>query len=133
MPDRHIAPRKRVVRVSRTGKWGNFVWTHALECGHVEKRKRKSSRSHIGCAACVEEQRLLIKVFELEEQLSAVPVDQTLQTEGIALRSAARIASLLSIPVEFVDVKMTDSPAGLVISGASVWVPKEILENLGSG
>lgn len=74
-----------------------------------------------------------MRVFEMEEKLASPPVDPNLQTEGVALRAAARIANMLSIPLEFVDVKIANTPTGLSIAGTSIWVPKEITENLGLG
>jgi hypothetical protein len=65
----------------------------------------------------------------MEEQAAEQPINDFV-AEDKAQKMAASVAKVLSIPVEFVDVKLSDSGNGLKVTGASVWIPKEILENL---
>lgn len=51
--NRKKAPQKKVMEISRTGRWGSVVYLHALECGHVEERKRPSKTESVACAKCV--------------------------------------------------------------------------------
>ena len=51
--NRKKAPQKRVLDITRTGKWGSVVYLHSLECGHVEERKRPSKTDVIACGKCV--------------------------------------------------------------------------------
>ena len=126
--DRHRGPRQKVIRVAKTGEYGTTIWSHWLDCGHVEKRKRKAPFPHIGCGACVAQERLLINVMRMEE--TTAPSVSDFAIEDKAKKVAASLARSLSIPVEFVDIKLSDTGFGLRMTGASIWVPKEILETL---
>lgn len=51
--NRKKAPQKKVLEITRTGKWGSVVYLHSLECGHLEERKRPAKTKVIACGRCV--------------------------------------------------------------------------------
>ena len=51
--NRKKAPQKKVLEITRTGKWGSVVYLHSLECGHVEERKRPAKTKVVACGKCV--------------------------------------------------------------------------------
>lgn len=52
---RRSAPRRAVVSVEHRTGYGKTWWLHSLECGHVERRKRKAPAAMIGCLTCERE------------------------------------------------------------------------------
>lgn len=135
MSDRHKAPRRAVLSVTHVGSYGTTLWLHRLECGHVEKRKRKAPASAIGCSVCVDEQRTeaksLVQMMKLPDEEFFTSSD--VEVEDQAYRVAAEIASRLNISSGMVDVQISASSGNLRIMGASVWVPGDIAVSLLSG
>ena len=121
MSDRHSGPRREVKRVRRVGFYGSVWWLHDLECGHVERRKRASSKSEIGCAACKSDERLLINVLRTPEFDSGR--DAQVQVEADQLR--ARLASALGVPLDAVGVQVATGGQGLQVSGAMIFLHPE--------
>ncbi len=121
MSDRHSGPRREVKRVRRVGSYGSVWWLHDLECGHVERRKRASSKSEIGCAACKSDERLLINVLRTPEFDSAR--DAQVQIEADQLR--AKLASALGVPLDAVGVQVATGGKGSHVSGAMIFLHPE--------
>lgn len=121
MSDRHSGPRREVKRVRRVGSYGSVWWLHDLECGHVERRKRASSKSEIGCGACKSDERLLINVLKASEFDPGR--DAQVQIEADQLR--AKLASALGVPLDAVGVQVAAGGQGLQVSGAMIFLHPE--------
>lgn len=121
MSDRHSGPRRQVKRVRRVGLYGSVWWLHDLECGHVERRKRASTKSAIGCAACKSDERLLINVLRAPEFDPGR--DAQVQIEADQLR--AKLASALGVPLDAVGVQVATGGQGLQVSGAMIFLHPE--------
>lgn len=121
MSDRHRGPRREVKRIRRVGGYGSVWWLHDLECGHVERRKRASSKTRIGCAACKSDERLLVNVLRGSEFDSG----RDAQVQVDADRLKAKLSSALGVPLDAVGVQVTTSGRGSQISGAMVFLHPE--------
>lgn len=130
MGDLHRAPRQKVLAVRHVGGYGSTQWVISLECGHTEKRKRAPKTDHVGCRTCVQDERLLIDVLRMPSETPTAVVNPDNQVVLDAARLAARIASLLKVTLEMVDVRISAGDQGLEIQGASVWIPKESLSEI---
>jgi len=124
--ERHKAPRRRVAGVSHVSGYGATWWLHRLECGHVERRKRKAPAPSIGCTACRQQMLTQAQTFI---ELSRLPNDEVgrgddASVELEAQRLAAEVASRLRIQPELVQVHVSPTINGLVIDGATVWLPR---------
>jgi hypothetical protein len=125
MGDRHKGPRKEIVGVKKIGSYGTTWWLHDLECGHIERRKRKSPLDHIGCASCKQSERLLINVLREEEDPAT-----DMQVEIEASRLRAGLSASLGIPLESVEVNIRMVGRASVITGAMVWLHTEAAKNV---
>lgn len=125
MGDRHKGPRKQIVGVKKVGSYGTTWWLHDLECGHIERRKRKSPLNQIGCASCKQSERLLINVLREEEDPAT-----DMQVEVEASRLRAGLAASLGIPLESVEVNIRMVGRTSVITGAMVWLHPEAAKNV---
>lgn len=52
MSSLNSAPKQTVIDIWKTGTYGQTVWHHRLDCGHVAQRSRRSPAQAIGCLAC---------------------------------------------------------------------------------
>lgn len=130
MGDRHRAPRRKVRSVRKIGSYKTTEWVISLDCGHTERRKRSPKTDRIGCAACVNDERLLINVLRMPGEEPIASVDPDNQVLFDAALITANIASLLRIPSEMVDVRVSATDSGLRLEGASVWIPGDSLNFL---
>lgn len=121
MGNRHSGPRRSVVRVRRVGNYGSAWWLHELECGHIEKRKRKSPKSEVGCAACKADERFKVGL----ERTSQFDASSDAQVEVEADQLRARLASALGVPLDAVGVQVAMSGQKLQISGAMIFLHPE--------
>lgn len=125
MSDRHRAPRRKVLSITNTAGYGQTWWFHRLDCGHVEKRKRKAPADTIGCSTCVEEERRFtrgaVDMMRLPPETDAGSDEASVELQ--AGRVAAEVASRLRVPTEMVDVQVSYVGSGLAITGVSVWMP----------
>ena len=131
------APRREVVEITRTGKWGKVTYQHRLSCGHIESRPRAASSSSLACAWCLRAQEkdkeiLSLVVpeekgiyFEHEEEQSITDFDFFVEK----LRSG--IASKFSIPIDAVDITVVDSNGKFVIKSAVVFLSSSDVARLG--
>lgn len=121
MSDRHTGPRRKVQQVRRVGSYGSVWWLHDLECGHIERRKRASTKAMIGCASCKSDERLLINVLRSPEFDSGY--DAQVQIDADRLR--AKLAAALGVPLEAVGIQVTMEGRVPQISGAMVFLHPE--------
>lgn len=117
--------------MTRTGAYATTEWVHRLECGHVERRKRRAPQTHIGCAMCVEEERSRARTLHAELVLKdELPVVDDAAIETKAAQIAAEIAARLRVQVEMVDVRLVDAGGRLKVDGATVYVPADVALSL---
>jgi len=127
------APQRKVVEITRTGKWGSVVYLHALECGHVEERKRPAKTAVIACAKCVmaedfgQQTRDLVRIgvgYEAitEMEMKPDPIEILFSSsERNVERIRARIARVLGIQPDGVNV-FVEQDENMLVSGATVFL-----------
>jgi len=127
------APQRKVVEITRTGKWGSVVYLHALECGHVEERKRPAKTAVIACAKCVmaedfgQQTRDLVRIgvgYEAitEMEMKPDPIEILFSSsERNVERIRARIADVLGIQPDGVNV-FVEQDENMLVSGATVFL-----------
>jgi hypothetical protein len=98
------APRRKVLKIERTGDWGGISYCHQLSCGHKENRQRKSSTKSLACVTC-------LKLNKAEEQIKQISSSSFLSSEEDDLNQESEInstrASLalhFGVPLESVDI-----------------------------
>lgn len=124
------APKRRVDRIEKTGVWGNYEYVHYLECGHADVRKRAASTPTVACTDCVravvkgEELKALVAVpqraviMDVDDMIS-LDEDHLVEVEAGSLK--AGLASALGIPLESIDVVVSDVDSRLVVSSVVVF------------
>lgn len=120
------APRREIVEVRRSGDWGEVEYAHVLACGHQEIRKRKSTKTHIGCLGCLrasEFEESLKKIqprIEPLEVIAPLPewtlVEESASSEAEVERLRAAIAAHLGISPDSVDVVTSQQTGKLEVS-----------------
>lgn len=120
------APRRDVVEISREGAWGRVKYKHLLSCGHIETRPRAASTPKLACAWCLraesknEELKALTSGIQL---IDTSDINQKLANEEIDIsRTKAIIASRFQIPIEAIDVVVSDVNGNLVIQHALLFL-----------
>jgi len=127
------APQRKVVEITRTGKWGSVVYLHSLECGHVEERKRPAKTRVVACAKCVmaedfgQQTRDLVRIgvgYEAitEMEMKPDPIEILFSSsERNVERIRARIADVLGIQPDGVNV-FVEQDENMLVSGATVFL-----------
>ncbi|MBM4210843.1 MAG: hypothetical protein FJ187_09900, partial [Gammaproteobacteria bacterium] len=127
------APQRKVVEITRTGKWGSVVYLHALECGHVEERKRPAKTAVIACAKCVMAEDFGKQTMDLvrigvgyetitEMEMKPDPIEILFSSsERNVERIRARIADVLGIQPDGVNV-FVEQDENMLVSGATVFL-----------
>jgi hypothetical protein len=119
------APRREVVSIERTGRWGQVTYQHKLSCGHVESRQRPAQSQTLACAWCLrtssidQEMKALTSPqipTHIKEEQSIVDLEMDVE------KLRAGIASKFSIPVDAVDISVQDIRGELVITSAIVFL-----------
>jgi len=119
------APRRAIVNIERSGSWGEVTYSHALECGHTENRKRPSTSTSIACAGCVRAEQYRQQAAKLPPP---VDDDEILDDIGSRLAVAEKTAAQLkaeivahfNVPAEAVDIAMDDENGTLQPSYAVI-------------
>jgi len=127
------APQRKVVEITRTGKWGSVVYLHALECGHVEERKRPAKTAVIACAKCVMAEDFGKQTMDLvrigvgyeaitEMEMKPDPIEILFSSsERNVERIRAKIADVLGIQPDGVNV-FVEQDENMLVSGATVFL-----------
>lgn len=130
---RKKAPKRDVVEITRSGEWGNVVYRHLLDCGHIETRKRVAPSSQMACTWCVVADA---KDAELRTLTAARPQTQTLidvtdlidvaspdiAADEDAMRLQGALANSLGITVDSIDVVLEDVDGELSVAYALVFL-----------
>lgn len=122
--ERRRAPRRRVVSIEKTGRWGNVVYSHTLSCGHKDVRKRAASSSEISCIWCLRAEERDKEIKALASPLkSNVFYDDNLADEEIKIeKTRAALAAKLGVPMEAIDISVEDSAGSLFIRSAIIYL-----------
>jgi|TARA_Y100000310_G_scaffold89170_1_gene86303 hypothetical protein len=125
--ERRKSPRRAVEQIERTGGWGNVRYHHHLACGHIEVRPRASKAPKLACAWCLRaaqrdpELRLPSVV---DKQLTVIAdIDESLSRDEVEIEGIrARLARVLAIPGDAIDMVVTDVGNSLIIQSAVVFL-----------
>lgn len=121
------------MEITRTGKWGSVVYLHALDCGHLEERKRPAKTEEIACAKCVmaddfgQQTRDLVRIgvgYEsiTEMEMTPDPIEILFSSsERNVERIRSRIARILGIQPDDVTVYV-EQDENMLVSGATVFL-----------
>lgn len=120
------APRRDVVSIERTGRWGQVTYQHKLSCGHVESRQRPAQSPTLACAWC-------LRINTLDKDFKAITAPQTpihvkkeeqsiVDLEMDVEKLRAGIASKFSVPIDAVDISVQDIHGELVVTSAIVFL-----------
>lgn len=111
------------------GSWGNVVYEHFLDCGHVERRPRAATSNSLACAWC-----LRSRAKELEMRALASPaktVEPDLQhTEVEIAKVKAQLAHTLGVSLEQIEISVVDKFGEQKISGAVVFLSESNINKL---
>ena len=128
-PEHRTAPRRTIESIDRKGIHGSVKYHHLLECGHTEIRTRASRAPKLGCAWC-------FRTAEKEREVGAITLspirtldyDERLgQNEVSVARLRGSLASALGVPIEAVDLVVTERGADLTVESAVVFLsPRDI-------
>ena len=129
------APRKEIVRIEKTGSWGQVEWLHHLECGHIESRKRKSSTKVLACTSCVLADRQKEQFVELSRVAGDVELLDELGSKlAVGERTVAQIRAALAarfaVPDDAVEVVVDDDSGTLEVSYAVVLLTLDEIRRL---
>ncbi len=126
------APRRTIESIDRKGIHGSVKYHHLLECGHTEIRTRASRAPKLGCAWC-------FRTAEKERDVGAVTLspmrtldyDERLgQNEVQVARLRGSLASALGVPIEAVDLVVTERGADLTVESAVVFLSPGDIDRL---
>lgn len=117
---RRLGPRRRIVQISRTGRYGSVQYLHLLECDHVEVRKRASRAPEIACGSCVAGEPMPAPLGSLEPTESWDSLLASVEHAGAVAQAA--IATRLGVDADAVNVQMAAGPEGMKIAGATVYL-----------
>lgn len=131
--NRKAAPRRQVVGIEREGAWGRVEYAHLLDCGHTERRKRATRSKYLSCAWCVVAEQTDAELRQLSispkqtqdsgDDLLDVVGSQLAMTERLVAQVRAEIASHHQVPVESVDVIVSDEDGEITLSFATIFIP----------
>jgi hypothetical protein len=118
------APRKSVVEIRKIGSWGNIVYHHVLECGHIEKKPRASSSPKLACAWCLraDEIEKSLTMLALPSNRSVIDDEDSASVETSIMSAQATIASRLGVNTDAVDIVLHDVNGTLEIKYATVFL-----------
>ena len=91
-------------------------WNHSLECGHIEKRKRKARAEKVGCSLCYNP--------------NEIQIDEAATLQQFELESAAKLALTFGIPVDAVSVRVAMEGGHPEVQGATVMLGREQIERM---
>lgn len=140
--NRKKAPRREVVSIEREGAWGRVEYLHLLDCGHTEKRKRASQSKFLSCAWCViaeqtdSEMKSLLTAnkglsnFQADDDLVDEFGSSLAVTERMIGQLRAEVSAKYEVPVDAVDVVISDEGGQPELSYAIIFIPATELSHL---
>lgn len=126
------APRRQVVEIRKTGSWGNIVYQHVLECGHIEKRPRATSAPKLACVWCLrsESKQKEMEALALPSSRTFVDDENSASVESAIMSAQATIASRLGVNIDAVDIVARDVNGVLEIKHATVFLTARDVRNI---
>ena len=126
MEGRRQAPKQAVKEIRRVGAWGNVRYQHILECGHSEYKPRASRADKLACMWCV-------KASEKDEEMQSFTApppsvivqyidDNTASSEINVSRVRASLASTMKVPLEAIEIVVSENRGVLEIKAAYVFL-----------
>lgn len=115
---------------------------HLLDCGHTEKRKRASQSKFLSCAWCViaeqtdSEMKSLLTANKIKPAIQADDdlVDEfgssLAVTERMIGQLRAEVSSKYEVPIDAVDIVVSDEDGQSELSYAVIFIPATELANL---
>ncbi len=128
------APRREVVDISRIGAWGQVSYQHKLSCGHIESRPRASTSKMLACVWCLRSESINKEMLALAAPpVQIVPeLEQSINDfETDVEKIRAGISSKFSIPLDAVDIQVSDIGGQLVIKSGVVFLSAQDVARLG--
>ena len=132
--ERRRAPKRLVVGIERTGRWGQVTYRHELSCGHIESRPRAATSQTLACAWCLrsEEVDAEMKALTQPQKPQHIKEEQSIvDLEMSVEKLRAGIASKFSVPVDAVDISVQDISGEMVITSAIVFLSAIDVDRLG--
>ncbi len=113
-----------MVEIRKVGSWGNIVYHHVLECGHIEKKPRASTSPKLACAWCLraEEVEKSLTMLALPSNRAVIDDEDSASVETSIMSAQATIAARLGINTDAVDIVLHDVNGTLEIKYATVFL-----------
>lgn len=128
------APKREIVSIERTGRWGQVTYQHKLSCGHVESRPRAAQSQTLACAWCLRASEIDrdIKALVQPQIQKHIKEEQSIVDLEIDVEKLrAGIASKFSIPIDAVDISVQDISGEMVVTSAIVFLSAIDVDRLG--
>lgn len=123
------APRRRITEIRRVGSWGNVLYEHFLECGHVERRPRAATSNSLACAWCLRSRAKELEMIALASPAKTVEPDLQ-HTEVEIAKVKAQLAHTLGVSLEQIEISVVDKFGEQKISGAVVFLSESNINKL---
>lgn len=121
--ERRRAPRRSIVNIERAGQWGNVIYRHYLSCGHVEERKRAASTNELACTWCPKAEKKAEELRALTRPSELIFDDLNFADEELRIeKSRATIAQRFGVPLDAVDIAVSDATGKLIIRSATIYL-----------
>lgn len=127
MDGRRQAPKRAIKEINRRGSWGGIKYDHLLECGHIEILLRASRAKKIACSSCTRVGETENEKILRDHGLAIFPVgtdedDQSAANEIEISKTRAALASALKVPVDAIEIVVSESLGVLEIRAAYVFL-----------
>lgn len=119
------APRRDVVEIRRVGGWGSVSYHHVLSCGHIEKRPRATTAIKLACVWCLRAEKVESTMASLaiaQPRATFIDDDELASIETETQMMKASLSSHFGIPIDAVDVVMTDDAGNLRMRYATIFL-----------
>lgn len=123
------SPRRKVISISRVGQWGEVLYEHLLDCGHVERRPRASRAAQIACVWCLRSQAKELEITALAKPAKIIQIDSSVNEIAIA-QVKAKLCHTLGVTHEQVEISVIDKQGEQKISGAVVFLSESDVHKL---
>lgn len=119
------APRRDVVEIRRVGGWGSVTYHHVLSCGHIEQRPRATSAPKLACVWCLRAEKVESTMASLaiaQPRNTFIDDDELASIETETQMMKASLSAHFGIPIDAVDVVMTDDAGNLRMRYATIFL-----------
>lgn len=119
------APRRDVVEIRRVGGWGAVTYHHVLSCGHIEKRPRATTAPKLACVWCLRAEAVKTTMASLaiaQPRNTFIDDDELASIETETQMMKASLSAHFGIPIDAVDVVMTDDAGNLRMRYATIFL-----------